>query len=242
MEVNQESENSETQNYKNKMQFKMVECKQYISLYDKDDEDFLNNCIKLCYDGMKHLHHWNYPRTAYFNAIPKNLKIAEVGVHCGKNAYRIYKVCKPSHLYLIDPWDKTIEDSNHTQNVVLEEQQMNEETARMYFGDKKNVSIQKKFSVEASESFEDEELDFVYIDADHSYEAVLADLRCWSKKVKKYGFLGGHDYDNRGGWIQKALELFLKENNNCKLIYTPPAHLFGIDSSDGHYDFMIQKV
>jgi hypothetical protein len=241
MELKSEKQTVEEPVLKDTMKFKMEDCKQYISLYDKNDEGFLKQCIKQCHDGMKHLNHWNYPRTVYFNALPKNLKIAEIGVHCGKNAYRIFKVCKPSHLYLIDPWDRVVENSNQTQNAKVAEQIDNERTTRMYFENKTNVSIHKKWSVEGSELFEDEELDFVYIDADHYYKSVLEDLRCWSKKVKKYGFIGGHDYDNRGGYVQKALELFLKENNNYKLIYTPPAHLYGVDSSDGHYDFMIQK-
>lgn len=34
----------------------------------------------------------------------------------------------------------------------------------------------------------------VYIDADHSYEACLADLIAWSKRLKHDGVILGHDY------------------------------------------------
>jgi hypothetical protein len=36
--------------------------------------------------------------------------------------------------------------------------------------------------------------DFIYIDANHSYEEVREDLRLWFPKVKLGGIIGGHDY------------------------------------------------
>lgn len=50
---------------------------------------------------------------------------------------------------------------------------------------------------DAAEVIHDGELDFVFIDADHSYEAVLEDIRCWHPKVRAGGWLGGHDYHAR---------------------------------------------
>jgi predicted O-methyltransferase YrrM len=40
-------------------------------------------------------------------------------------------------------------------------------------------------------------LDFVFIDADHSYEAVKDDIACWAPKVRSGGWVGGHDYHPR---------------------------------------------
>lgn len=48
-------------------------------------------------------------------------------------------------------------------------------------------------TLEAAEHVEDESLDFVFIDADHSYEAVKADIEAWEKKVKPGGCVLGHD-------------------------------------------------
>lgn len=47
---------------------------------------------------------------------------------------------------------------------------------------------------EASKLFADESLDFVYIDANHTYEAVKEDLNNWYRKVKSGGLIMGHDY------------------------------------------------
>jgi uncharacterized Rossmann fold enzyme len=51
-------------------------------------------------------------------------------------------------------------------------------------------------SVKAASEFEDESVDFVFIDANHLYEAVKEDIEAWWPKVRPGGFLSGHDYEN----------------------------------------------
>lgn len=53
-------------------------------------------------------------------------------------------------------------------------------------------------SLEASKGFEDESLDVVWIDADHEYEAVKADIEAWFPKLKPGGIMGGDDWLMRG--------------------------------------------
>lgn len=48
-------------------------------------------------------------------------------------------------------------------------------------------------SVEVSNSIPDGSCSFVFIDADHSYESVRADIRAWRGKVRAGGVLAGHD-------------------------------------------------
>ena len=52
----------------------------------------------------------------------------------------------------------------------------------------------RAFSVEAAKRFTDESLDFVYLDADHSYEAVRDDIAAWWPKLKPGGLFAGDDY------------------------------------------------
>lgn len=47
---------------------------------------------------------------------------------------------------------------------------------------------------DAAPLFEDGSLDSVFIDADHTYEAVKRDIANWMPKVRKGGILAGHDY------------------------------------------------
>jgi len=42
--------------------------------------------------------------------------------------------------------------------------------------------------------YEDQSLDFVFIDAKHTYEAVTKDIAAWRGKVRPGGIICGHDY------------------------------------------------
>ena len=56
------------------------------------------------------------------------------------------------------------------------------------------LRIIRKHSVVAAADVTDGSLDFVFIDADHTYPAVVADIAAWWPKVKPGGWIGGHDY------------------------------------------------
>jgi hypothetical protein len=49
-------------------------------------------------------------------------------------------------------------------------------------------------SKDASNIFEDNSLDFIYIDANHAYDFVKEDIRIWFPKLRKGGIFSGHDY------------------------------------------------
>ncbi len=51
-------------------------------------------------------------------------------------------------------------------------------------------------SVAAADKIGDKSMDFVFLDADHSYDGLMADIAAWSPKVKPGGWLCGHDYRN----------------------------------------------
>jgi beta-1,4-mannosyl-glycoprotein beta-1,4-N-acetylglucosaminyltransferase len=51
----------------------------------------------------------------------------------------------------------------------------------------------KMTSEDAAKCYADQSIDFVFIDADHSYEAVKKDIMLWWPKVKKGGVIAGHD-------------------------------------------------
>ena len=61
-------------------------------------------------------------------------------------------------------------------------------------------------SLDATELFPLSYFDLVFIDADHRYEAVLADIKSWLPLVKKGGFLTGHDYGGRKGGVTRAVD------------------------------------
>jgi len=59
-----------------------------------------------------------------------------------------------------------------------------------------NCKVIRKTSMEALEDFEDESLDFVFIDGNHDFKHVAEDIFEWAKKVRKGGIIAGHDYYN----------------------------------------------
>lgn len=56
-------------------------------------------------------------------------------------------------------------------------------------------------SVRASGLFRDESIDFCFIDGDHSYASVIADLAAWWPKVRPGGLITGHDYRQPAPWL-----------------------------------------
>lgn len=95
-------------------------------------------------------------------------------------------------LYMIDVWDQisNYDDKNnnhHTLNVYGECIENTQSFSDRSF-------MLRMTSNEASKLFNDESLDFVYIDANHSYDGVMYDLELWYPKVKNGGLISGHDF------------------------------------------------
>jgi hypothetical protein len=72
----------------------------------------------------------------------------------------------------------------------------------------------------ASDVFNDESLDFVYIDAAHDYENVKNDILAWLPKIKDGGYIAGHDYryDPNIGVYEAVNDVFV---NNYKIVTFP---------------------
>jgi len=66
------------------------------------------------------------------------------------------------------------------------------------------IIVHKGWTHEVANKIDDHSLDFVFIDADHEYEACKRDIICWKPKVRKGGFLMGHDIQLPG--VLRAVE------------------------------------
>ena len=66
----------------------------------------------------------------------------------------------------------------------------------------------QKLSVEAAQDYDDESIDFVFLDASHDYENVKNDLIAWYPKIKKGGTFGGHDYGYAWTGVMQAVDEF----------------------------------
>lgn len=66
-------------------------------------------------------------------------------------------------------------------------------------------------STKAAETVDDGSLDFVFIDADHSYGGVSSDIKVWSPKLRAGCLLGGHDYANENAGTEADVKRAVDE-------------------------------
>ena len=159
-------------------------------------------------------------RDEFLELIDKlNLKIGcEIGVYKADYSLKILEKTNLSKLYLIDPWQhlsnyKDISNHDNTEFDLIYEEVKNKTKK---FGER--VEIIKDLSENVVNKFEDNYFDFLYLDADHSYEASKKDVAIWWSKVKPGGIFSGHDYLNgslpQGEFgVKRSVDEFVAKNN-----------------------------
>jgi predicted O-methyltransferase YrrM len=113
--------------------------------------------------------------------LPNDLKMIEVGTYAGESAEIFLKSGKVKEIYCIDLWH--IKDWAEAEKPV-------DELMKKY----PQLSKLKMSSESACVWFDDGMADFVYIDANHYYEPCKKDIINYLPKIKKGGWIGGHDY------------------------------------------------
>ncbi len=117
---------------------------------------------------------------------------AEIGVWHGKFSEAFCLANPNLQMLSVDAWE-SFHGYVDTKAKSVEGMQLAEASARERLS-KCNCDIRKGASVDVAKTIPDRSLDFVFIDANHSYEAVRDDLRAWVPKVKSGGIISGHDY------------------------------------------------
>ncbi len=181
-------------------------------------------------DKLKIFHRDDFGRL--FNELKLIDRGAEIGVQSGKHSQILRDTWKGKELYLIDRW-KYDSDNKDVANVADEKQKKLYMSVVEKFIDDNSVQIIRKDSIEASKQFPDEYFDWIYLDADHSYEGCANDLKAWYPKLKKGGVFAGHDYldgELIGGSFgvksavddfisDKEVSLYLTEENTIRSWY-----------------------
>jgi predicted O-methyltransferase YrrM len=72
------------------------------------------------------------------------------------------------------------------------------------FADRARLLIMR--TADAADLVPDGALDFVFIDADHSYDSVREDIAFWRGKVRQGGWIGGHDYNHKWPGVVQAVD------------------------------------
>lgn len=140
-----------------------------------------------------------------YRAVPVGGKTAEIGVYRGRSICSVADIIKEQNIEVlaVDLFQPYLGDP------ATDRYERFLETA-VQFGIINNLNVQEAHSLDAAEFVPDRSLDFVFIDGDHGYLSVKADIEKWAKKIRPGGFLGGHDYGTDGnyGVIEAVVERF----------------------------------
>jgi hypothetical protein len=149
------------------------------------------------------------------------VRVAEVGVCRGVLSRYLLERMPTLHLTMVDHWrahapgsDAYEFDATHRQvcNLQTPEQVADNLLAARWVAERftGRTELIQADSIEAADMMDDRSFDLVFIDADHRYGSVVADIAAWAPKVRPGGWLGGHDYGLPGlnGAVDRAVGEF----------------------------------
>ena len=140
---------------------------------------------------------------------PEDATIVEVGSWLGKSSSFLLDNKKPNQKVIcVDTWRGSVNEITTTHKLATQTDIF--EIFKENLGSREYSAL-RLASVEAAATFEDASLDVVFIDAEHTYEAVCADIDAWKPKVKCGGYIAGHDYTPKCGVPKAVNEKFKKE-------------------------------
>jgi hypothetical protein len=163
----------------------------------------------------------------------------EIGCAFGGYATIILGSWKGRMLCMVDPWakqDDYKESTNETAPFDLWYQGC-VALANSRVGMTPGCTIVRKRSTDGAKEFQDNCLDWVFIDGNHGYQAVIDDLNAWYPKLRSGGLLSGHDYGNQteamgcAGWdceVERAVQDWLKLHPELKQPKLTPCSSFWI--------------
>ena len=154
----------------------------------------------------------------------------EVGVYRGDLSKEIMRLWKGGKMFLVDIWRRVGQEYTDACN---DDELLGYmmDVCEAIKGNEDRANIIRATSETASTLFQDNSLDFVYIDANHSYDHIKKDLELWYPKVKKGGVFAGHDYINidwmgDGNFLPNGKDKHLYNIVDGKMYYSG---IFGIN-------------
>jgi cephalosporin hydroxylase len=129
------------------------------------------------------------------DVLPNNSKMVEIGSWLGRSIsfFVVESIIKNKKIdcTCVDIWQEYDEIKNHP---IFENDNAYNTFLQNTSLIKNHITPLRGFSIDVSKNFDDNSLDFIFIDAAHDYQNVLNDLKHWYPKLKVGGLIGGHDY------------------------------------------------
>ena len=148
---------------------------------------------------------------------PNGSNFVEVGSWFGKStnylATKIRESKKNINFTCVDTWKGTDDEELH-QNIVntfngdIFYEFIDNTVLSNNYG---TFNIIKDTSHNAANQFQNNSINFIMLDAGHSYESLMEDIKFWYNKVTPGGIISGDDYGVFGGVTQAADEFFYKQ-------------------------------
>jgi hypothetical protein len=136
-------------------------------------------------------------REAVLQYLPKGGAIAEVGVAYGFFTSLLLRYLQPEKFIAIDsfalvagnePWNQTFLKDNNVTHLEFYRNKFQKEIETGILETKQGLSW------EVLEQLPNKSLDYIYVDADHSYESVVKDIEQVKRKIRDDGIIQFNDY------------------------------------------------
>lgn len=151
----------------------------------------------------------------------------EIGTEGGKFASVLCKNIPNLKLYCVDPYCEVSDFQGYKRTSRRRFEKYYSDARKRVEG--QNVIFITELSSQAINRFDDNSLDFVYIDGNHRLDYVVWDIVNWTDKVKPGGIVAGHDYiklkDQKYMHIPYALEAYFQS-------YRRSSNLFVLDNKN----------
>lgn len=141
--------------------------------------------------------------------------VVEVGCWKGKTTRMLLENVK-GKVYAVDHWEGSVfpDPTGLMVNVANINGESIEESFLKNVGSYANLVIKKGSSLDVAKSMNGDMFDMVFIDANHEYEAVKADIEAWLPRCKK--IIAGHDFHAGYAGVIRAVHE-LAENRDIKV-------------------------
>ena len=169
-------------------------------------------------------------RNDFIKTLSEGLVMCEIGVFKGEFS-EILLNTNPKELHLIDPFEGPMYSGDKDgQNIVWTNLSEDFERLTNKYKEDSRVVLHKGYSQNVLETFVDSYFDLIYIDGDHTYQAVKSDLNTAKRKVTEGGLICGHDFTNISfPQVVQAVYEFCQENDlQVSILSSDGCPTFGI--------------